>query len=354
MGLGTVLKWVERESLLKSFMLFFLSMGVLIGGLFYLYYKQEQLNLDRAIELEMNSCSFTLTCDAYQIDFIPKVDNTERTHELYRDEKALYVLYPIKKSDDFFLRIYLPLEAYAKQLSTIRVHLFGLFLVVLLLVALLSLGFSIYALHPLREALLLTREFIKDILHDLNTPIATMRLNLSLIQKEFGDDRRMRRIERAIENILLLQSNLNGYLFYHKITQEWIVLEQLIAERVEMIEKNFPQLHYRVDIPKGSRIETNQEALIRIIDNLLSNASKYNRENGEVEVGYDPRIRELFIRDTGKGIADPKRAFERFYKEHDRGIGIGLHIVKKLSKQLGIEVTIESKLEMGTTVYLKF
>ena len=58
--------------------------------------------------------------------------------------------------------------------------------------------------------------------------------------------------------------------------------------------------------------------------------------------------------DTGKGIQNPKRVFERFYKEHERGMGIGLHIVKKLSSELGIKVDLESKVAKGTEVFLTF
>ena len=75
-----------------------------------------------------------------------------------------------------------------------------------------SILFSFYALYPLRNALRLTQEFVKDILHDVNTPISTMRLNLSLLQEEIGENNKIKRIERGIENILLLQENLKSHL----------------------------------------------------------------------------------------------------------------------------------------------
>ncbi len=46
------------------------------------------------------------------------------------------------------------------------------------------------------------------------------------------------------------------------------------------------------------------------------------------------------------------RIFERFYKEQDRGIGIGLHIVKKLCEELKIKVKVESKIAQGSTFSL--
>ncbi len=60
----------------------------------------------------------------------------------------------------------------------------------------------------------------------------------------------------------------------------------------------------------------------------------------------------LYIEDTGKGIKNPSKVFERFYKEQERGIGIGLHIVKKLCEELGIEITLQSEIGQGTSFFL--
>jgi len=60
----------------------------------------------------------------------------------------------------------------------------------------------------------------------------------------------------------------------------------------------------------------------------------------------------LIIEDTGKGIKNPKKVFERFYKEQERGIGIGLHIVKKLCDELGIAISLTSKVGEGSRFIL--
>lgn len=61
----------------------------------------------------------------------------------------------------------------------------------------------------------------------------------------------------------------------------------------------------------------------------------------------------LSIKDSGKGIANPSKIFNRFYKEQERGIGIGLHIVKKLCDELKIGIDVKSELGVGTTFTLK-
>ncbi|MFZ2890928.1 sensor histidine kinase, partial [Sulfuricurvum sp.] len=81
---------------------------------------------------------------------------------------------------------------------------------------------------------------------------------------------------------------------------------------------------------------------------LLSNAAKYNKHDGSVMITIDSRGNKFHIQDTGKGIAYPEKIFERFYKEHERGLGIGLHIVKKFCNELKIPINVESKISNGT------
>jgi signal transduction histidine kinase len=324
-------------------------MSSLVLAIFYINYQKELQNLDRELISHMNFCSFTLNCKEYKIDFIPKTK--ESTFYLYKNSREVYGLYPIKKAD-FFLKIYMSYLDYNKKISYLHKEIVTYLSITLIVVTILSILFSFYALHPLRKALLLTREFIKDILHDVNTPMATMRLNLSMLKREFGENRKIKRVERSIDNLLLLQENLKHYLLHHELEIERINLKELIRGRIEMIESNYPYLRYYINIPLNITIKSNRKGLTRIIDNIISNSSKYNKPNGEVRVEY---IKDrVEISDTGEGIANPDRVFERFYKEHERGVGIGLHIVKKLCDELGIEITIKSKLNIGTTIFLKF
>jgi signal transduction histidine kinase len=327
-------------------------MTLLIVALFYINSQKELQNLDKKLISKMNLCSFTLDCKEYKIDFVPK--SKQPTFELYKNKKEIYSLYPVKEADDFFLKIYLDYNNYIKQMKAIYKELAFYFLITMIVVIILSILFSFYALNPLRQSLLLTREFIRDILHDFNTPMSTMCLNLSLLQQELGENRKIKRIERSVENILSLQDNLKHYLLNNIMTIEDIDLKKLIIDRVEMIEKNYLNLNYSIDISDSIFIKSNEKALIRIFDNLISNASKYNKEGGEVNISYIKESKSLKIADTGRGIANPNRVFERFYKEYIRGVGIGLHIVKKLCDELGIKISIQSKLNIGTTILLKF
>jgi signal transduction histidine kinase len=116
-----------------------------------------------------------------------------------------------------------------------------------------------------------------------------------------------------------------------------------------MLEKNYPNISFKIDI-NDITLFSNKEAFTRIVDNLLSNAAKYNKQNGSVDIKLINS--KLYIVDTGVGIKEPKKIFNRFYKEQERGIGIGLHIVKKLCEELGIKIALESELDKGSTFIL--
>jgi signal transduction histidine kinase len=347
---GISLRRVEVESFVKSFILFFLSMGMLITGLFYLSYLNELQDIDKEILSKMGICNYTLDCPEYQVDFV-KIEE-QVTYTLYKNEQELSSFYPIKGAGEFFLKIYMKEALYQEKVGLLQTSLIHYLLLTLVIVLVLSVAFSFYVLSPLRNALRLTQEFVKDILHDFNTPISTIRLNLSLLSKEQQEDTKIKRIERSVNTILSLQENLRHYLVKYQNKEELFSLYELVVEQVDMIERNYMDIEYTINIPKELMIKSNKKALTRILDNLLSNASKYNKEEGQVSIVYNSKIRELSITDTGKGIINPKRVFERFYKEQSKGIGVGLNIVKKLCDELGIKISMSSEINVGTTVYL--
>jgi len=338
------LKKVEKESLFKSFLLFFFSQALLVSALFFLNYQKERQSLDEQIFSQMRICSLSLQCKEFGIDFVPKQE--QELYKLYKDTHELSAYFTIPNSQKNYLKIYLPYERYQAQLMRIKKQLILEFIIVVLIIMILSGLFSLYALRPLRDALLLTEEFIKDILHDFNTPLSTLRLNIAMLSKECGQSTKLQRSQSAVQSILNLQSNLRSYLHAHASQKERFSLGELVGERIDLLGVNYPDINFSTDIADNITLHANKDAFVRILDNLLSNAAKYNKQNGYVKLSY--KDKKLVIVDSGKGIQNPKRIFERFYKEQVRGIGIGLHIVKKLCDELGIAISVESEVAKGT------
>ena len=106
-----------------------------------------------------------------------------------------------------------------------------------------------------------------------------------------------------------------------------------------------------------------RERLLEILNNLVSNGIRYNKEGGALKIllsgGDCPK---LVVADTGIGIAeeDKSRIFDRFYtvdKSHNgagAGFGLGLAIVKKLCRRAGWQLSVESELGKGTAFTILF
>ncbi len=322
-------------------------MGTLLAVVFYHNYKNDLIHLDERLLSQMRICNFNLQCEALDIDFVP-LDGHE-VYRLYKDSKGVFAVFPIPGAKENALEIRLAQEDYRTLQETLFQERIPYILLVLLVISILSIVFSFYALYPLRNALILTEEFVKDILHDFNTPLASLRLNSAMLKQELGGNTKLERIETGVQSVLDLQENLKAYLLQHTLQEEEFFLDELVGKRLSILEKNYADLHFENRLSKF-KVHTNLMAFERIIDNLLSNAAKYNLPGGRVEVLMNEGV--LIIRDTGRGIKDTKRIFERFYKEHERGIGIGLHIVKKLSEALSIPIRVESKEKEGSSFYL--
>lgn len=338
---------VELESFIKSFLLFFSSLSLLISTLFYLNYLKEVKTLDEQLFSQMRVCSFDLKCTQFTIDFVA-IKNQE-LYTLYKSEKGLKSYFPISGADKFYMQMHFEAQNYhvavAKIQSTALLELFGTIIIVLLL----SIFFSLYALSPLRKALHLTQEFIKDILHDFNTPLSSLRLNSYMLKKEISENEKVLRIEQGVENILSLQENLKAYLHNHETQKSNVDVVKLLHDNIALIQKNYEDISFIVQVD-SFKLKINEDAFSRVVNNILSNAAKYNKKNGKITITYEKD--QLNFIDTGKGIKNPSKIFNRFYKEQERGIGIGLHIVKKLCDELDIKIEVQSELGIGSTFSL--
>jgi len=328
-------------------LIFLVLLEVLLAINFWNEYQIKKVEIEDKIHIEMKLCAFTLQCEGLTTDFVDK-DETKEENILYQDG-GFYSYFKVPTSDKYLMKVMYSKENYLLRVEKLSNKLYRKFGFFSIFAAFVSLLFSIYSLMPLQKALRLNEEFVKDILHDFNTPICSMLINLKLFKREIGDNQKIQRLENNIQSILSLQENLRIFLKGVPAQSERFSLKELVHSRIHYFEVLYPDVTYHMDIDKMTLV-TNKDAFTRIVDNLLSNAGKYNIENGEVNIVLQGS--NLTIQDTGKGIKHPSKVFDRYYKEQDRGIGIGLHIVKKLCDELTIPVHIESKQNEGTQIEL--
>ena len=345
----TLLKKYEKESLFKNFLVFFSLLEVLLILLFFQLYHNEIQDYKQNIYKDMEVCSYTLKCTQYKFDFASKATTT--INILYEDS-TLYSYFRVPKSKKFHIKISYPLEKLTEDRNKIFYRLLLEFIAISFLLFVVALFFTFYSLKPIRQALKLNDEFIKDILHDFNTPITSMILNIEMLEEKDKKNPFIKRVSQGIDNIVLLQNNLRSFLSLSVSQKVSVDIALLAKKRLEFIQNVYPNVNFSYKKEASLLKVSNSDLLIRVLDNLLGNAGKYNKINGNVELIICDNL--ITISDTGKGIKDVSRVLERYYTEQERGLGIGLHIVDKLIIELNIKMTIDSVIGEGTTISLDF
>jgi two-component system OmpR family sensor kinase len=93
---------------------------------------------------------------------------------------------------------------------------------------------------------------------------------------------------------------------------------------------------------------------MRVIDNLISNAIKYNKRNGKIEIILEAN--RLTIADTGMGVPAEKVPFmfDRYlrFNNSEGGFGVGLSIVKKILDEYHVTIEVFSEMDVGTKIVL--
>ncbi len=284
----------------------------------------------------MKNYSFFFDDDRFDIDIVPK-EKKSAFYELHFDKENLFILVPLAEGKEDILKIFYPQSEYQGLLDALKNNILKQFLILSFIALIISLLFSFYTLKPMRKSLILLEEFIRDIIHDLNTPITAILINLKMMDAK---NEEVESITKSAKTISMLHKNLDSYLKELQFKREKFILNEVIDEQVAFFASMYDYLDWKVEI-EPIMIESDKHAFSRIIYNLLSNACKYNTSHGFIHIKTKGNL--LHISNDSYGIKKPDKIFERFYKESDRGIGIGLHIVEKLCTELGIEKKLTVK-----------
>ena len=219
-------------------------------------------------------------------------------------------------------------------------------------------------LKPMRDALHLLDTFIKDTTHELNTPVSTVMTNIELIDRDKIQDKHLlksiNRIDIGVKTISNIYDDLTYLILNNKIisNNQDINLKQLIEQRVEYFSllTNMKKINVVTNLDPNVVLNIDNKKLSKLIDNILSNAIKYNKINGSIYI--DLNTDKLTIKDTGRGIKQEhiNSMFDR-YARFDKtvgGFGIGLNIVKMICSEYNLTINIKSKLDNFTEVTITF
>jgi len=224
-------------------------------------------------------------------------------------------------------------------------------------------------------------EFLQRMSHDIRTPINGI-CGVLNVADHYADDMKKQTECRAKvkEASHLLLELVNDVLDMSKLESDEVILEEIpfnlsgiFREVFVVIEQIAAEQNIRIAWEKKEIIHRNLIGspgyVKRVMMNILSNAVKYNRENGHIYISCveipseqpETAIMKFVCRDTGIGMAEEfqKHIFEPFAQEHAGsrtkfvGTGLGMPITKKLVEKMGGTIMFKSKEGVGTTFVIQ-
>lgn len=215
-------------------------------------------------------------------------------------------------------------------------------------------------LKPMRDALHLLDTFIKDTTHELNTPVSTIVANIEMIDTSKIDDeklvKKINRIDIGAKTISNIYDDLTYLILNNKIIahNHEVQLKTIIEQRIEYFSTlaTVKKIIITSDLDEKVVLNIDEKKISKLIDNLISNAIKYNKIDGTIQITLKNNF--FTIEDSGKGISEKNIAlmFDR-YARFDKsvgGFGIGLNIVKLICREYNLDINITSELQKGTRV----
>ena len=224
-------------------------------------------------------------------------------------------------------------------------------------------------------------EFLQRMSHDIRTPINGIRGMVNMADHYADDMEKQTEYRTKVKEASnLLLELVNDVLDMSKLESGEVVLEEspfnlssIFREVFNVIEQMAAEQNIRIVWEKKEIIHRDLIGspmyVKRVMMNILSNAVKYNRENGQIYISCreipskqpEMTIMEFVCRDTGIGMTDEfqKHIFEPFAQEHTgsrtkfTGTGLGMPITKKLVEKMGGTVTFESEKGVGTTFVIR-
>jgi PAS domain S-box-containing protein len=220
----------------------------------------------------------------------------------------------------------------------------------------------------------LKNEFVSIVSHELRTPLTSIRGSLGLILGGVAGEvapnlRKLldiahvnsERLVRLINDLLDIDKIASGKMDFNL---QWLDLLPLVEQALEANQAYAGQLGVRLVLLRGIegiKVKVDQDRLMQVMANLLSNAAKFSPKEGVVELAmhrFEGRVRVEVI-DHGGGISEEfqRKIFQKFSQEDSSstrakgGTGLGLSISKALIEKMGGEIGFTTRPGAGSTFY---
>lgn len=218
----------------------------------------------------------------------------------------------------------------------------------------------------LKNTAYIQKDFVNNISHELKTPIASIQGFAKVLKnKDLTEEEREEYLNIIIEESKRLENLSSNILKISKLenqdvleNQSKFALDENIRRAIlllqnKWIEKN---IKFNLDLPT-TYYYGNEELFLQVWTNIIENAVKFSRENGEINIGIEKSFDfiKVYIEDKGIGMNEEvvSHIFDKFYQKDDSrsasGYGLGLAIVKRIVELSKGSIYVKSELNIGST-----
>lgn len=224
-------------------------------------------------------------------------------------------------------------------------------------------------MNAVSQVEMMKKDFFANASHELKSPLTTIIGNMQMISEEIVTDRdelhelvvKSEKEAKRMAKIITEMLELSYLEMGEKTDLQDVECTSVIHSIIEKFEFQIKEknLSITLDIEK-TMLKVNLSDIQYLISNLVDNAIKYNKVNGNITISLKNDV--FTIKDSGIGISNENidRIFERFYRvdlSRSRdlgGTGLGLSIVKHICNKYHFELSVDSILDVGTTFTIVF
>jgi len=385
-GLVIDLTRSEKNTFFRFLGLYLGSSFILLSVIFYLFYKIEsKLHYD-LITSNMQNVASKVSSSIIYADMSELTINTTKLAKFIKYDYALYdknhrrlagniddrinLGERLQKIDDNYIlvdatprghlgvyHIAIKENFFKDKISKLIEDIIFYFVVIYSIIAIIGYYLANLFISPIISERRKLNNFIKDTTHELNTPITAILMSTS--KDAVASEKNMQRINLSAKRISEIYKDL-VYLFLQdsnkKPTPSNLKLDEILKEQIEYFEAFASKKQLKITSElESTTFLIDKENFIRLVNNIISNAVKYNNIGGAIDIKLKNNI--LTIKDTGIGIKKEllKDIFNRYYRatKDQGGFGIGLNIVYHICQEYKIKIDVKSKEKEGTTFTLK-
>ncbi len=201
--------------------------------------------------------------------------------------------------------------------------------------------------------------FFRNAIHEIRTPLGVLQINLEFLENTLKDSMALKRAQGGLNNLTSVYESIEFCIKHKKVSfpKENIDISHFLKARIDFFKvlADIKGIKLDTSIKENIFMHISRTEIQRLIDNNLSNALKYSKENTTIEIQLMLNKNDIILVFTNEGQKIPNfnKLFQQFYRGDNinSGFGLGLDIMMHICTQYNIEIGVKSEKGKNSFLY---